>query len=129
MTGEDLIMDLRIEQGPGRDTQVQPPAGVWFSYFGLDTEELPNLQLVNRNQQNPEPEIRPVVEHGTPNWTVEVAGAAVEKPAIIRLHRTGENSYDYWVYRPQEPEYAHCDWILNTFDNPQHHRGRRWFIL
>ncbi len=129
MTGEDLIMDLRIEQGPGRDTQVQPPAGAWFSYFDLDPEELPNLQLVNRRQQNPEPEIRPVVEHGTPNWTVEIAGAAVEKPAIIRLHRTGQNSYDYWVYRPQEPEYAHCDWILNTFENSQHHRGRRWFIL
>jgi hypothetical protein len=129
MTGEELLMDLLMEQGPGRDTQVQPPAGAWFSYFGLDPEQLPTLRLIDRKQQNPQAEDRPVVEHGTPNWTIEVAGAAVVKPAIIRFHRTGDNRYEYWVYMPQEPEYAHCDWLLNTFVNPQHRRGRRWFII
>lgn len=130
MTGEALIMDLTdFEQGPGRETQVQPPAGVWFSYFGLDPDELPILRLINRKIQNAPPEDRPVVVHGTPNWTIEVAGSAVEKPAIIRFNRTGNNRYDYWVYEAQDPEYAHCDWILNTFVNPQHRRGRRWFII
>ena len=61
MTGEELLMDLRLEQGPGRDTQVQPPAGAWYSYFGLDTEQLPTLRLVDRKQENAQPEDRPVV--------------------------------------------------------------------
>lgn len=129
MTGEDLIMDLTMEQGEGRDTQVQPPAGAWFTYFDLDPDELPNLRLTNRRQQNAEPETRPIVVHGTPNWTVEVTGAAVERPAIIRFRRTGDNRYDYWVYRPQDQEYAHSNWLLDTFRNPQRRRGRRWLVI
>lgn len=129
MTDADLVMDLTMEQGPGRDTQVQPPAGAWFAYFGIDIEELPDLRLLDRKQQNPQLETRPIVEHGTPNWTIEVTGAGVQKPAIIRFHRIGENRYEYWVYTPNEPEYSHCDWLLDTFRNPQHRRGRRWLVI
>ncbi len=128
MTGEDLIMELTMEQGPGRETQVQPPTGVWAYYFGIDLDEPPRLRLTNRKRRSANPETRPVVEHDH-NWTVEVTGAAVNRPAIIRFHRTGANRYDYWVYEQHDAEYAACRWMLNTFRNPRRLKGRRWLVI
>jgi hypothetical protein len=128
MTNDDLIMELTMEQGPGRETQVQPPIGVWAHYFGVELDAPPRLRLTNRKRRNPRPETRPVVEHDH-NWTVEITGADVARPAIIRFHRTGTNRYDYWIYDQQDTEYETCRWILNSFRNPVRQRGRRWLVI
>lgn len=38
MTGNDLIMELTLEQGPARISQVQPPLGAWVTYFMIDLD-------------------------------------------------------------------------------------------
>lgn len=128
MTGDDLIMDLTLEQGGGRETQVQPPITVWAHYFDLDFSRLPTYQLRNRGTKRSRVVSRPVVEHDH-NWTIELAGAELPRPAILRMNRTGPNQFDYWVYRDDEDEYYHCDWLLSTIVNPVRTRGRRWLIL
>jgi hypothetical protein len=128
MTSQDLIMELTLEQGPGRITQVQPPVGAWALYFGIDLDDPPRLRLRNRGRRNAPIQIRPVVEHDH-NWTIEIHGAQVVRPAIIRFHRTGQYSYEYWIYGSNQPEYSSCSWLLGTFQNPHHHRGRRWIVI
>lgn len=128
MTNQDLIMQLTLEQGPARITQVQPPAGAWVTYFGIDLDNPPRLRLRNRGARNAPIQIRPVVEHDH-NWTVEIQGAQVMRPAIIRFHRTGNNRYDYWIYGVNQAEYSSCDWLLRTFRNPNHYRGRLWIVI
>jgi hypothetical protein len=128
MTGTDLIMELTLEQGPARITQVQPPWGAWASYFMIDLEHLPSLRVRNRKSSSSPTQLRPVVEHDH-NWTVEINGAQVVRPAIIRFRRTGTNRYEYWIYGQNEPEFAHCRWLLNNFPNPSYTRGRKWIIL
>ena len=128
MTGDQLIMELTMEQGPGRETQVQPPINVWIRYFDIDFASLPRLRFTRRAGPRVRQETRPVVEHDH-NWTIELDGAAVERPAIIRVLRTGNRSFDYWVYRPGHPDYEHCRWMLTMFPNPYRHRGRRWLIV
>ena len=128
MTNDDLIMELTMEQGPGRETQVQPPIGVWAHYFGVDLDNPPMLRLTNRIRRNAIPENRPVVEHDH-NWTLEIRAANVNRPVIIRFHRTGNNRYDYWLYSQTDREYEHCRWLLNSFPNPHHTRGRRWLVI
>ena len=127
MLGDQLIMELTMEQGPGRETQVQPPINVWVRFFEIDFAQLPTLRLKNRQQKAPT-EVRPVVEHDH-NWTVEVVGAVLPRPAIVRFARTANNRYDYWIYRPGEAPYAHCRWILDTFANPYRKKGRKWMII
>lgn len=128
MVGDSLIMELTQEQGPGRETQVQPPIDVWLRFFEIDLERPPTLRCTNRRRSFPQAEARPVVEHDH-NWTVEILGAALPRPAIIRFHRSGRNRYDYWVYRPADSAYEHCRWLLTNFANPHQKRGRRWFIV
>jgi hypothetical protein len=128
VTGDQLIMELTMEQGPGRETQVQPPINVWIRYFDIDFANLPRLRFTRQGAGRPRQEVRPVVEHDH-NWTVELDGAAVERPAIIRVVRTGPRSFDYWIYRPGDPVYEHCRWMLTTFPNPYRRRGRRWLIV
>lgn len=128
MTNEDLIMELTMEQGPARITQVQPPIGVWAHYFGVDLDNPPMLRLTNRRRRGARPEARPVVEHDH-NWTVEIDAARVNRPAIIRFRRTANDRYDYWVYQQAEPEYEHCRWLLSSFRNPYRLRGRHWLVV
>lgn len=130
MTQSDLIMELTLEQGPGRETQVQPPLGVWTIYFNVDIVDLPlQLSLMNRTLPGQQVEDRPVVLHHH-NLTIEITGAALPRPAIIRFRRTGVNAYDYWVYRPGiHPEYEHCQWVLQSFPNPHHRTGRLWLVV
>jgi hypothetical protein len=68
------------------------------------------------------------VEHD-PNWTIEVSGAEVERPAIIRFRKTGTNRYDYWIYEQGEAEHEASRWVLTTFRNPRRSRGRRWLVV
>ena len=130
MLGDQLIMDLTMEQGPGRETQVQPSINIWIRYFDLDFARLPRLTLTNRRVRRAAPEARPVVEHDH-NWTVEISGAHVSRPAILHMRRGDRRGrrYDYWIYGQGEPEYEHCDWMLRTFPNPFRERGRRWLIV
>lgn len=128
MTGDHLIMELTMEQGPGRESQVQPPINVWTRYFEIDFAQLPRLRFTKRTGARTRQEIRPVVEHDH-NWTVELDGAVVERPAIIRFLKTGRNTFDYWIHEPNTAEYQHCRWMLATFPNPYRRRGRRWLIL
>lgn len=128
MLNRDLIMQLTLEQGPGRETQVQPPLGVWAHYFDIDLDDPPNLSLINRKSHGSEPEDRPVVEHDH-NWTVEVTGAEAPRPAIIRFRRTAANSYEYWIFTIGDAEYAACRWILDNFPNPHRQKGRLWLII
>jgi hypothetical protein len=128
MKDRDLIMELTMEQGPARITQVQPPLGAWAQYFDVDFEELPSLQLVNLGVADAEPEIRPVVEHDH-NWTIEIAAADVIRPAIIRFRRTGPNQYSYWIYQFGDDGFTHCRWLLDNFENPIRKKGRSWLIV
>lgn len=128
MTGDQLIMELTQEQGPGRETQVQPPVAVWAHYFDLDFARLPTLRLYNRRRRHSNPERRPVVFHNH-NWTIEIGAARPPRPTVLRLRRAGSRTYDYWVYRPGDSEFDHCRWLLANFPNPHWHRGRHWLII
>jgi len=123
-----LIMDLTKEQGGGRESQVQPPLNVWVYYFGIDLDSPPTFVLQDKKHRSSGPEQRPVVEHDH-NWTVEMGDAGMPRPAILRLERVAQNSYDYWVYRPGDAEFDHLDWLLNTVQNPHRTHGRRWLMI
>jgi tetratricopeptide (TPR) repeat protein len=127
--GSDLIMQLTKEQGEGRETQVQPPLGVWYLYFGIQEQDLPRtLSLMNKLADTPV-EDRPVVLHHH-NMTIEIVGATPPRPAIIRFRRTGGNAYDYWVYHEGvHEEYGHCKWVLENTPNPHRRHGRLWLIV
>lgn len=128
LKGSDLIMDLTLEQGEERITQVQPPVGAWANYFDIDFEYLPTLTLRNMQDSTLETEERPVVRHDH-NWTLEISAATVNRPAIIRFRCAGKDTYQYWIHDAGEPEYDRLDYILNTFPNPHWRRGRRWLII
>lgn len=127
MTGDDLIMELTLEQGGGRETQVQPPWDVWHFYFHLNVPNLPTYKLKDVGARTAI-ETRPVVEHDH-NWTIEIDGAVLPRPATLHMRRIRAFRYDYRIFRPGDPEFDHCDWILSTFENPEQKRGRRWLIL
>ena len=98
---ETLIMELTQEQGPGRQTQVQPPKGVWTHYFGLKSAgPLPSriFSLQNGRDLSAAPERRSIVPHHHV-WTLEMRGAEPPRPAILKLKRLTRGSYLYHVYR------------------------------
>jgi hypothetical protein len=125
---QSLVMQMTQEQGGNRTSQVQPPKNVWVYFSELDFDNLPVLQMTNRKIPGAAAENRPVVEHDH-NWTIELDGAYIERPAIIRFTKTGVNSFDYWVYTPQDHEYGALDYTVNAFPNPTHIRGRRWVTI
>jgi hypothetical protein len=122
-------MDHLSPERVGRDTLVEPPAGVWFSYFGFDPEQLPTFYFVNRSQPNMLPEQQPVMQFGSLSWVVEIAGVALKRHAIIRFRRTGQDEYDYWVYGSEDNDYGHLDWLLKTFVDPLRRVRCRWLII
>jgi hypothetical protein len=132
MTENDLIMELTLEQGLPRPTQVQPPKLVWLLYFDVDLDDPTTFPAITlRDQLNPTAtaEQRAVVMHHH-NGTLEIAAAGPPLPAIIRIRRVAPNDYHYWVYRQgTHAEFERCDWILSTFPNPRWARGRRWLII
>lgn len=131
MTGQELIMELTLEQGEGRETQVQPPRTVWSRYFQIRLRHLPLpiIRIQNKGRRGAGRERRPVVRHGHV-WTIELAAASMPRPAIVRVKRVAQHSYHYWVYRPPRAEFDHCDWILDTFENPYRAPNeRRWVIF
>jgi hypothetical protein len=71
-------------------------------------------------------EQRKVVKHHH-NFTIEISGAKVARPAIIRIQRKGVNSFGYWVYKAPSKEYKHCKWLLQSFGDNCGERG--WTII
>ncbi len=121
-------MDLTNEQGGGRESQVQPPAPVWEQFFGIRVTATarPTFRLQDMLHSS-EPEQRKVVRHHH-NLTLEIADARVPRPAILRMRRSAENSFEYWVYRPSTQAYRHCDWLLENCAVSA--KGeRRWVII
>lgn len=126
-----LIMDLTMEQGGGRESQVQPPKNVWVHYFDIDLDDLPESlpEIVIENKKiTSSPEQRKIVFHDH-NWTLEIGDAGLPRPAILMVQRINENTYNYWVYRPGDQEYSHLDWLLANMPNPHRTHGRRWLVL
>lgn len=128
MQTKELIMDLTREQGGGRETQVQPPSEVWEQFFGVRVSApmRPTFRIQNMKPHCP-PEQRKVVKHHH-NLTLEIAGAMLPRPAILRMRRTGHKAFVYWVYRPRSGAYQHCDWLLDNLgsNGPS---GRRWVVI
>lgn len=123
----NLVMDLTYEQGRGRETQVQPPLGVWEQFFGVSVHSsaLPAFRLVNKEADS-QPEQRKVVKHHH-NLTLEIAGAKLPRPAILRMRRVDSRSFEYWVYRRWSKAYSHCNWLLDTF--AERMPERRWMVF
>lgn len=121
-------MDLNNEQGGGRESQVQPPLEVWEQFFGVrsSAKGRPTFRLQNMAETS-DPEQRKVVAHHH-NFTLEISAARLPRPAILRMRRSGENAFEYWVYRPPSQGYRHCDWLLEHLATG---RGpdRRWVII
>lgn len=125
-----LLMELTYEQGAGRETQVQPPKSVWEHYFGVAVgkQTLPTLTLVNSTVTPNSVTIRRVVKHHH-NYTLELVGTELPRPAILEMRRTGPNRYVYYVHRPGHGAYSARDKLLDTIDNPLWASGRRWGIV
>jgi hypothetical protein len=125
-----LIMELTHEQGGGRETQVQPPKGVWESYFGIRTESkrLPMLSFVDSSGAHRSTIRRRVVRHHH-NLTIELPGTELPRPAILQVRRLGTNRYSYRVFRPQERAYADLKKLVTSFPNRLWDSGRRWVLL
>ena len=123
-----LLMQLTLEQGLDRASQVQPPKGVWETFFGLKhpTTNPPKITLIN--EKTLVPETRPVVKHHH-TYTIEISGADLPRPAILQMRRLGPNKYSYVVHRPADPKFADINRIVRTVHNPFWHSGRRWVLL
>lgn len=129
--GATLVMELTQEQGPGRNTQVQPPKGVWVEYFGLDTKSPPpSKSLTLRNGKDPSAirKRRPIVSHHHV-WTLEIGDAGPPRPAILMLKRDSASSYTYYVYRPADPQFKKLRHLLDITRNPHYRSGRRWIVI
>ncbi|MFN7440051.1 MAG: hypothetical protein ACK5TV_07635 [Phycisphaerales bacterium] len=125
---EWLIMELTQEQGLRRQSQVQPPLGVWETYFGIrpTAGSLPTYRLVDA-LNNGSPEQRKVVKHHH-NFTIEIGDAGPPRPAILRLRRIGVNSFEYWVLRKRHRDFRHCLWLLKNHGT-QAAGERQWVIV
>lgn len=128
---EILIMELTQEQGRGRETQVQPPKGVWSYYFGLNSTGPPPSQvftLRNGRDRSAALERRPIVSHHHV-WTLEIGGAGPPRPAILKLKRLTRRSYLYHVYRETDSEFRRLHHLLTITENPNQRSGRRWTVI
>lgn len=125
-----LLMELTHEQGGSRVTQVQPPMSVWQSFFGLDFNETkqPLLTLVHEAGTRHVESKRHVVKHHH-NYTIELPGAELPRPAILQMRRTGSNTYSYRVHRPTDKSFSTISRLLRTAHNPLWYSGRLWTML
>jgi hypothetical protein len=123
-----LLMQLTLEQGSGRASQVQPPRSVWETFFGLryPATKLPTITLVN--EKTLASEIRPVVRHHH-TYTIEISDADLPRPAILQMRRLGPNRYSYVVHRPTDPGFGNVSRLVKTLYNPFWDSGRRWILM
>ncbi|WP_143007360.1 phospholipase D family protein [Brevundimonas sp. 374] len=127
---QTLVMELTLEQGKGRESQVQPPRPVWESYFGLDYDQvsLPSFTLVNENDPSNVAVQRSVVRHHH-NLTIEVTDAHPPRPAILQMRRRAKNFFSYKVIRPNDPNFAELRAMLKAAPNPLWTSGRSWIVI
>lgn len=126
-----LLMELTNEQGGRRASQVQPPRPVWLHYFGIDVEtvaSLPSLKLNNLRHLGGSTTVRPIIKHHHV-YTIEISGAELPRPAILKLRRIGQLEYSYVVYRPNDPEFNSLNNLLKTIANPLRTSGRLWLMV
>lgn len=125
-----LLMELTREQGGKRVTQVQPPMGVWINYFGLktDAEKLPTFSLINESHHSHTQTERDVVKHHH-NFTIELPGTELPRPAILQMRRIAKNKYSYRVHRPSDSTYGAIRERVLTVHNPLWSPGRRWVLV
>jgi hypothetical protein len=125
-----LLMELTLEQGGGRETQVQPPKAVWEYYFGIKVglEKLPTLSLINESVFPPLETRRTIVKHHH-NYTIELVGSELPRPAILQMRRVGKNTYSYSVHRPGDDTFTTKKELLETMPNPLRHSGRLWILI
>jgi len=125
-----LLMQLTHEQGGGRETQVQPPIGVWESYFGLSggRERLPKLSFINESVTPVTVVKRSVVKHHH-NYTIELPGTELPRPAILEMRRVDDNMYSYRVHRPKDARFGKLATLLQTLPNALWEGGRKWVIV
>lgn len=125
-----LLMQLTHEQGGGRETQVQPPLSVWESYFGLnqERERFPVLSLINEAVRTRALVRRRVVKHHH-NYTIELPGTELPRPAILEMRRVGDNTYSYRVYRPKDAQFQKVNSLLQTLPNALWEGGRKWVVI
>jgi hypothetical protein len=125
-----LLMELTNEQGGGRESQVQPPKGVWETFFGLHhpTIKLPTLTLINEKViPNIKHERKIVKHHHT--YTIEIADAVLPRPAILHIRKIGLHKYAYIVHRPGEQKFAQVEHLVKTMHNPFWDSGRSWVLV
>jgi hypothetical protein len=125
-----LLMELTLEQGEGRATQVQPPKGVWEHYFGLKVghDVLPKLSLINESAPSAIKVKRDVVKHHH-NYTIELPGTELPRPAILQMRRVGHNKYSYRVHRSGDATFRSINALVQTLRNPLWQSGRRWILV
>jgi len=125
-----LLMALTQEQGGSRATQVQPPKAVWEHYFGIKVgrEKLPTLSLINEAIVPVVQTRRQVVEHHH-NYTIELAGTELPRPAILQVRRIGHNTYSYYVLRPGDARFSTTKELLERIPNPLRQSGRLWVLV
>lgn len=123
-----LLMELTLEQGVGRATQVQPPKRVWEKFFGLThpASVLPTFTLLN--ERTSLSEVRPVVRHHH-TYTIEIADADLPRPAILQMRRAGQDRYVYRVHRPSDPTFGTISHVVEKLHNPDWTSGRRWVLV
>lgn len=127
---QTLLMELTLEQGKGRESQVQPPRSVWEQYFGLDwnSATLPSLVLRDESDPSSGKIKRQIVRHDH-NLTLEINGAGPPRPAILQMRKHGKNEYGYWVIRPHHPDFADVGRLLHNAPNPHWTSGRNWIVI
>lgn len=125
-----LLMELTNEQGGGRETQVQPPRPVWEHFFGMkfEDDELPLLTLLNESDGTSSVAARHVVKHHH-NFTIELPGAGLPRPAILQMRRLGHRKFSYRVHRPKDRSFARIDGLVTNVYNPLRHSGRLWILI
>jgi hypothetical protein len=123
-----LLMQLTLEQGRGRASQVQPPRSVWETFFGLKhpATKLPTLTLIN--EKTSVTEFRPVVKHHH-TYTIEISDANLPRPAILEMRRLAPHKYSYVVHRPADTRFADMNRNVRTLHNPFWDSGRRWVLM
>ena len=124
-----LLMELTNEQGVGRETQVQPPRPVWETYFGvdLDADVFPRLRLSNIGPPAPGGATGVISKHHH-NFTIELPGAEMPRPAILEVRKVGPRAFDYQVHRAG-PDFERMRALLQSRANPLWRSGRKWLIV
>ncbi|MGP9819352.1 phospholipase D family protein [Salinarimonas sp. NSM] len=122
-----MVMEVTLEQGVYRNSQVQPPVPAWENFFGFRRQLLnasPRLNLTD--EANGVQVTRPVVAHDH-NYTIEIPGATVGD--ILRFKKHGARDYSYKLVKPTDREYPELEELLATRNNPFRRTGRLWVLI